>query len=92
MSFVSRMYSFALATRGSSTLRRRVGSHPAKKLPDSAVLELRREYEATHKRDERMAVIRRYAAMYGSTYDSVRAIANYQSRSNPDRPLDPSIA
>lgn len=75
-------------------LGRRAGNHhrqPSKKLPDSAVLELRREYEAASKRGERSAIVRKYAALYGASAVGVRNIAEYRCRSSWDRPLDPSL-
>jgi hypothetical protein len=95
MSLVSAFYRFAVATRGGvDPLKKPVGRHhnqPNKKLPDEAVMALRREYEAATKHGDKSAITKRYASQYGATVESVWRIAAYQTRSNPDRPLHPSL-
>lgn len=94
MSVISGVYKLSLARKGQSSVGPRPGCHhnqPTKKLPDSAVLSLRREYEAATTHAQCKEIVTRYATLYGAQFDSVKKIALYYTRSNPDRPLDPSL-
>jgi hypothetical protein len=90
MSAISAIYKFAVAIKGGTCRPFRKVGRPHSKLPDSAVLDLRREYEAAPV-GGKYAVVRKFAARYEAKFHSVHGIATYRSRSNPNKPLDPSL-
>jgi hypothetical protein len=90
MSAISAIYRFAVALKGGTCRPFKNVGRPHSKLPDSAVLDLRREYENAVP-GEKYSVVRKYAALYQAKFHTVHGIATYRSRSNPNKPLDPSL-
>lgn len=90
---VSAIYRFTLARAGVASKRRSYGHHnqPNKKAPDEAVLQLRREHQAASTWGDKDKLCREFASLWRMKIESVRRIAGYYTRSNPDRPLDPSL-